>query len=232
MPNPTPSSSFGGTDWLSAGKDLVNLVGGVSSLFGGSSGSSGPKPFKKRILTPGYTFGGGQLTRLGGAMDQERRLTEGLGTLRTQMSPGFGPLSQQVGPQFAAQRNQAVGNLRSNLAQRGILGASFADNQIANAEAEFSLQESLARAGSFQREYEATIGVIQQQIEMQKTTISRELSELGISTSFLSTINQEMDKQAKQLADLAGQRAFEQQNSALGGPPMAVDTFKPKKKKK
>ena len=56
--------------WLEAGSALaagIQGAGGIASIFGGGSdGPNGPivnKPFKARINTPGYTFGGGTLSR-------------------------------------------------------------------------------------------------------------------------------------------------------------------------
>ena len=201
--------------WLEAGSALaagIQGAGGIASIFGGGSdGPNGPivnKPFKARINTPGYTFGGGTLSRTsnqGGRYG--RQIRSNLRDIRGQIAPGYGRLTQAVTDQIRNQGSAAVGNLRSSLAQRGLMGASFANDALARVEAEYSQQEAMARAAAFQEEMTATQNIIAQELQLQNQMVTRDLTELGIATSFLSGVNQQVEKQGQMLNDLADRKA-------------------------
>lgn len=224
------------TDWFGMAKTGVDIAGGIASLFG-SGGDSAPKPnrpFAGRVMTPSYTLGGGQLTRLqSGSLDQTRALQGRLGTLRQQIAPGFGQLSQAIGQQFGNQRSQAVGNLRTNMAQRGVLGSSFADTALNQVESEFAQQEFAARAQAFQQEFNASLATIQSEMALNAQELGRELQELGLSLNYLSGVEQETDKQSKELAKIAAQKAYNNVYSDLqGGAPPAPQQPTNKKKRR
>lgn len=209
---------------------ITDIAGTLFNTF--SSNKPGKEkdlrpPFRGRVVTPAYSLGGGQLARLNtGVLDQERSLQTTLGGLRQQVAPGFGQLTTALGQQFAAQRGQAVGNLRASLAQRGVLGSSFAENQIQQAESEFSMQEATAKAQAFQQEFAATLDTINMEAALVKQQLSRELSELGLAADFLSGVDQIVDSNAKDLQKIAQRKAYEALYQELTGqhaPPMPED---------
>jgi hypothetical protein len=191
-----------------------SLLGGVGNIIGAVQKPDSPEvvkpnPFKKPLSTGSYWFGGGQLrSSTGDVLGQERSLRERLGGLAQSVAPGFSAQRQALAGMFGAGRQQALGTLRSNLAQRGLLGASFANDQMAQLDAEFRMQEAMAVSQTYQQEFSATLQTIQAETLLKEQQAAREIAELGIATDFLADVNQITSKQSKALAELAGEQAL------------------------
>jgi hypothetical protein len=179
-----------------------------------------PDPFKGALSTGSYWMGGGQLrTTTGDVIAQERDLRGRLGALAQTVKPGFSQARQALSSMFGAGRQQAVGTLRANLSQRGLLGASFANDQIAQLESEFKLKEALAISETYQMEFDKTLATLQAEGMLKEQQAARELAELGIATDFLRDVNQITSKQSTALAELAGDQALR----AAGMDPDSLD---------
>ena len=186
------------TNLISGLGSVAGIAGNVASLFGGDS--KGPQlatGFKKPIITPTYTFGGGKLVRNNeDILNQQRRQRELIGGLQGEVKPGFGRLTD-TGVQ--AIRNRAasqVGNLRAQQAQRGLSGASFASDALNRLQRDYDEQENLFRGQAFQAEMEASTQLIDRDLQLTQAQTQRELTELGITTDFLSVVNQTQVNQA------------------------------------
>lgn len=68
------------------------------------------------------------------------------GELRGRVAPGFGELTRGRVQAIRDAGRRTVGNLRNRLRQRRVLGSSFAENQIAGVEEQFSRAEAEERA--------------------------------------------------------------------------------------
>jgi hypothetical protein len=179
-----------------------------------------PDPFKGALSTGSYWMGGGQLrTTTGDVIAQERDLRGRLGALAQTVKPGFSQARQALSSMFGAGRQQAVGTLRANLSQRGLLGASFANDQIAQLESEFKLKEALAISETYQMEFDKTLATLTAEGQLKEQQAARELAELGIATDFLRDVNQITSKQSTALAELAGDQALR----AAGMDPDSLD---------
>lgn len=198
---------------------------GLSRLFGGGGGGSFGIPgvtthtpaFR---LHSGFTSGGElstALTRLQTPeflrrVQRQGRVFEDLDTIRESIRPGFGQLSDAVVQSVGAARDRAIGNLRQQLADRRVSGASFALDAEARTRKEFAIAENRARAEAIIGEIALTSQVLDQESGLLQQEIQNELAELGIASgqtnAFLNAVSQanNIDKQlAAQEARGAGQ---------------------------
>lgn len=204
---------------------LAGAAGDIASIFKKPKASPDSQlsleaaklhaPFTGLISTPQYQFGGGVLTRRNNDfLTGQRRLRSDIQGLRSQIAPGFGKLTQTGVNAIRQRAAEAAGNLRSNLAQRGLLGASFASDAQGRVDREFSQLEQEFRAQSFQAELEATSQLIDQEQQSLTAQVNQELTEFGLVSSFLTSVNQAQVTQA----DIAKQLAEEGLLSKYGQP--------------
>lgn len=130
--------------------------------------------------------------------------------LQEDVRPGFGRLTDEVTRTIRERGEQTIGNLREQLGARGVLGASFAQGQIASVSKDVANQERLAQSEAFVQEIAQTQSILQQRLglkaldasilaqelsviraetEQNSLQIQRELTELGIATEFASSVN-------------------------------------------
>jgi hypothetical protein len=208
-----------------------SLAGSIGSLFGSSGNDNNVEnsqaallrkqiPYTRSIVTPGYTFSGGALADRGNSYANANAnlntlygnqlgalnafSTGNLAPLSARLAPGYGQLTQAMVQQAQNKGAQTYGNLRDQLAQRNILGASFAQNQLSGQQSQNLQDENLARANAFQQEMTATLGLNQQQMDVLaqqlananaqagqvNATASQKLNELGVAAAFLKNVNQ------------------------------------------
>lgn len=210
----------------------VSLGGSIASLFGSSGQgnvSNNPNsaintaslPYKGPIVTPGYVFSGGVLAPrdnsyatanqnlnalYGNQLGALNAFSQNnLAPLSARLQPGYGQLTNAMVGAAQSKGSQAYGNLRDQLAQRGVLGASFANNQLSGQNSQNLQDENLARANAFQQEMQSTLGLNQQQMDVLaqqlanansqsaqvNATASQKLNELGVSAAFLKNVLQQ-----------------------------------------
>ena len=134
----------------------------------------------------------------------EERATEFRG-LRADVRPGFGRLTQSRVQAIRNAGRRTVGNLRSELQKRRVLGSSFAQNQITGTEVEFAQQEERARAESFLQELALTGELIKEEFSSSIEAVSTQLNQLnfetgiasGLATNASQLINQNLIAQAE-----------------------------------
>lgn len=85
--------------------------------------------------------------------------------LLSQLSPGYGKLSQERERALELEKRKGVGDLRAQLAKRRVLGASFASDQEASTAAEYDRLKDQARAESIVAELQQTQQVITQRAD-------------------------------------------------------------------
>ena len=190
----------------------------------------------RNISTPGFStrLSGGGLalqrsaavdSALGGIGSAARKASSSLGSLSGSVTPGSGGLTNAVTDVFGSARtrlerdaDQAVGNLRSNLARRRILGSSFADDSInrrlevfRQADSELAAQENLARNQSFLQELDLASRLIQDQFAIDVQASNAELDQLNLETQVAANIatgsQSALSGNAQFLAQLEAQRA-------------------------
>jgi hypothetical protein len=194
-------SSLGGIGGITSG--IGNLVGAAGSIYGALQDPPNPyknypsKPFTGLISTPGYTFGGGQLLSSNNnqTIAGQQALRGQVAGLQSQVQPGYGKLTEAGVNAIRQQGAQASGNLRAQLAQRGLSGASFAQDQLASVANQYSQLENEFRTQAFQQELQASTALIDKTQTSLTNQASQELSALGIATGFLNSVPQAMQTQ-------------------------------------
>lgn len=110
--------------------------------------------------------------------------------LLAQVAPGYGKLSKQLTETLQGQRRGALSDLRSQMAQRRVLGASFADQQMESLALEYDNQIKTAQAEALVQELEMTGKVITARTASRMTSISAGMSELqfeaGVGANLLN----------------------------------------------
>lgn len=166
------------------------------------------------------SFGGGKYTTsadatrtaaVGGVTatyDDLARQSAGLGAM---VAPGYNDLlSAQLGD-INNQAHKAVGDLRTNLQSRRILGSSFGQDTLARAEAEFSKQRKDTIAQTFLSSLDARNKLLQQEYQARTAGAMTGLNELnleaGVANGLIGSTNAIMAENAR--ADAKAQAAAE-----------------------
>jgi hypothetical protein len=100
-----------------------------------------------------------------------------------QVQPGFGRLTESLVQGVRDREAASVGNLRSALAKRNVLGASFAQRQLQRTSLDFAREEERVRSGAFEAELQATQGLIQEAgrlLQLDAGLIGAEATALGL----------------------------------------------------
>lgn len=187
------------------GGDLLGF--GLNKLFGGSRkggliGALGPaiNLLPTRINTPSFSlkpnfFPGGfntTLTRTQTPFEalspEQQRLFSSLSEAQGTVKPGFGALTEAGVLSLQRARDQRIGNLREQLARRGVLGSSFGESQQASEELAFAEAEAEFRAQSLFQEIELTVGLVREQNAVLDNQIRVELEQLGLAGDFALSI--------------------------------------------
>ncbi len=154
-------------------------------FFGGLDG--------KVIETPSFSFGEGALSRTDSEfLDASRQNLADLRANRARFGEGFSEFRRSRLQDVENARARTVGNLRSELGRRGILGASFAGDAITRTELAFQNQADKVAAGIDVQEFEFNLKNLAQESQIAQANLSRELTELGINNQFISNINSAM----------------------------------------
>lgn len=138
-----------------------------------------------------------------------------IAALKARVAPGMSELRAARLGEIENSRARAVGNLRDNLQKRRVLGSSFAQDSLANAESEFAQQKSKVAGESFMQELEATNQLMTQEYEARAGEFQTWLGEMGLQASlaaelsaqFQSEANKNMQLKASLLAELANNGA-------------------------
>lgn len=156
---------------------------GGKSLFGDTGGPA--------VTTPAFTFGEGTLSRTSSEfLGRERQTFSNLEANRARFGTGFTEFTRSRLQDVENTRARTVGNLRSQLGRRGILGASFAQDAITRTELDFVQQADRVRAEAEVAEFQLDLENLKVQQQANQFQLTRELSELGMSLDFVTGINQ------------------------------------------
>lgn len=179
--------------------------------------------FNLNFGTPGYGIqvdsSGGLVNRTGETQGFIDALKYGLGTdeagytnLLSQIAPGFGRLSQAAGQEIENAGRAAVGNLREQLARRRVLGASFANDQMAGLKATYDQMKQKAQAEAMVQELEMTQKVISARTDARNQTIAQALNQIQFEGDIGKTLtlgimatNTDLAKVQAELSSLAAQ---------------------------
>ncbi len=189
-----------------------STIGG-DPLFGGIGG--------KTISTPGFDFSEGVLSRTGGFQDTSKRILGDLETNRGRFSTGFTEFTASRLQDIENARARTVGNLRSQLGRRGILGASFAQDLITRTNIGFAQEADRVRAEAQVAEAQLDLQNLQTQQQANQATVANQLAELGFAGDFISNINQLL----VQRDQIAAQLKIAELNRRSGGGSIGSSSF-------
>lgn len=150
--------------------------GGLSATFGNNGYSVSPSASRSSAV--------------GGVAQTFANQAADIAGIRNQWTPGSSALRSSLMTALQNNRTQSLGNLRDNLAQRRILGSSFAQNSLATADQEYQQQIQQIQDQTFLQELSA-----QQQLQQQQYTAARGQFQTGLD---------EMNLEAGVAADLTG----------------------------
>ena len=123
----------------------MNKPGDIGSGIGGLIGApmapgipTGAGLGATRVGTPGYQLqklagGSVELSRspeMQGLLSQQTGIFNTIGDLRSQVTPGFGRLTEALVKGIRNAATESIGNLREQFAKRRVQGASFAEDAI------------------------------------------------------------------------------------------------------
>jgi hypothetical protein len=219
----------------------------MSSLFGGTTISPSQINFNPANFNVGSTGLTGTYTGGGGFnLQQTQALSSQVGQLQNtfgQAASAFGALGATVQPGFsqfrqagladiANQQAQATSNLSNNLAQRRVLGSSFAQNQLSNNAATFAQQQADFTAQSYVQELQASTQLTQQQFQAATQQFSVGINQMnfeaGIAAQLSSQASSSLANIATAQAQLDQQAAqfnATQNSNALAGLGKLAGTF-------
>lgn len=99
--------------------------------------------------------------------------------LRAQVQPGFGRLTQSLVESVRDREARSVGDLRSALTKRNILGSSFAEQEVRRTSLDFAQEEERARSEAFALEMAESRGLIDQASRLIEQGTALDFAELG-----------------------------------------------------
>lgn len=183
---------------LTGGKSSIGTFGG-KSLFGDVGGPA--------VTTPDFTFGEGTLSRTGNEfLNRERQTFGDLEANRARFGTGFTEFTRSRLQDVENARARTVGNLRSQLGRRGILGASFAQDAITRTELDFAQQADRVRAEAEVAEFQLDLENLKVQQQANQFQLTRQLKELELSFGFVEGLNDAILTRDKIEAFLAAER--------------------------
>lgn len=112
------------------------------------------------------------------------------GDLLSQITPGFGRLTNARREELRRAQEKSVGNLRDQLARRRVAGASFANDQIGSLESEFAALTDKAISESMVEELKLTGDVIGARTQARNQTISQALSQIQFEGNIGASLTQ------------------------------------------
>ena len=194
---------------------LGSILGGGKDGGGGGGGGGGGLPYiGTQVRTPAYGIDTGvgpnqalQTTFWRDMSDPAniefaRRFPENLSTLdilQAQSAPNASLFRTAALGRLTSQESQSIGNLRQQLAQRGLSGASFSNNVIGNIQAEFGQQRAQTEFQAAQQEFNMTSQIVAAKNDMVNQALQRNLAELGIASG--QNINFQQISSANQIAN-------------------------------
>lgn len=137
-----------------------------------------------------------------------------IAALKARVAPGMSDLRSSRLAELESSRSKAIGNLRENLQKRRVLGSSFAQDTLANAESEFAMQKDKVAAESFMTELEMTNQFVNQEFDLRRGEFQTALDELNLEADVASKLSSQV---TDLMAASARYKAQAVSTLALGG---------------
>lgn len=144
--------------------------------------------------------------------------------IRSQWAPGSSALRSSLMTSLQNNRTQALGNLRDNLAQRRILGSSFAQDSLARADQEYQQNIKQIQDQTFLQELQANQQLIQQQYTAARGQFQTHLDEMNLEAGLAADLSGKANSALASAASTQAQLDMQARtsnansmNSAAGG---------------
>lgn len=183
----------------------AKLFGGLPGLTGGGATKPGyvdPNRAVTGFTTPGLSgaynreTGSFDITRspgltglLNSITGRSEQLAGDIGGLIPLVSPGVSELRRSRLAGLENRRRKAIGNLQQNLSRRRIMGSSFANNALTQAELAYQEEADRIRAESTLTEMEQSLNLYQQQAQAQLQGMNVMLSQFNIDAQLASQLS-------------------------------------------
>lgn len=206
------------------------MSGLVKGLFGGTSKAEKrlqeftPASFTSAGLSGRFnkatqTFSVTRSPELNSAIDNlvgafEGRAAEFRG-LRDQVKPGFGELTRTRIEGLRAARRKSVGNLRSELQKRRVLGSNFARDEVASRELQFDREEDRVRAESFLGELDATVKLIAAETDAAINAVKTVVDQFNLDSTLAANLSANASQQMQANLRAQGEAAAASEGGAF-----------------
>jgi len=140
-----------------------------------------------------------------------------LGALKPLVSPAFGNLTKVGARAIEDTRRRTVGDLRQNLSRRKVLGSSFAADDIARTNAEFSKRDAEFRATTKLQEIEATERLVTQQYEAAASGAEAILTQGNFESTIAAELSRQYTGALAQLAQFESQLLRDEADTVTAG---------------
>ncbi len=196
-----PGNDFEAEIQRRTGITFGGSLGGVSSTKSSiGSGSIGGTS----INTPSFSFSDNTLSRTDSEfLDITRRNLADLEAQRSRIGGAFSEFTTARLQDVENARARTVGNLRSQLGRRGILGASFAGDAITRTELDFQNQEDKVRAEAQVQEFGLELENLKTQQQASQAALTQELRLLDIGANISSNLLNASLQRQRIAADIA-----------------------------
>lgn len=186
---------------------LSNLFGGPATVQPAQIKYQGPSGFSTAGTTASYS--GGQYNinstpqmnaQIGGLQQTFQNQAGALGQLASTVQPGFSQFRQAGLSSLANQQAANLSNLRDSLAQRRVLGSSFANSQISQSNADYAQNQANFIASSYLSELQASQSLVQQQYQAAAQSYQVGISQMNLDTQTAAQLTSQASALSAQMA--------------------------------
>lgn len=189
----------------------------LGSIFGsGSSGAPQIQATTPNFNTSGYTgsYAGGSYNlaptaglsnNIGNLQSTFGQAASAFGNLAQTVTPGFSQFRQAGLNQLATNQAANVSNLSQNLAQRRVLGSSFGNASLSQANADYAQNQANFVAQSYLQELQASQQLIQQQYTAQAQQFQVGLNQMNLEASLAAQLSTSASNSMNQVATAQAQ---------------------------
>lgn len=193
----------------------------LSNLFGGNNAPQVQFTPSGLSNPTGFNVSGGNISNsptlnsnIGGLQQTFSNQASAFGNLAKTVAPGFSQLRKaglaQIGSTFRANRS----NLQQNLAQRRILGSSFANSAFSENAANEAQAKSNFEAQSYLQELQSSMQLVQQQYQAQSQSYSTAINQSNIEAQIGAQLTAQNNQIGSQIAEANAQLTAQSQAGA------------------
>lgn len=220
--------------------DAVGLTGSGSitdTLFGNNIPNELKNPRLTSFSSPGLdaTFSSPEqlnLTRspevnqsLSGISSAFQNQSSQLGALKPLVEPGFGRLTEAGIRAIRDARRSSIGDLKTNLSRRRVLGSSFGADDVSRTNAEFAKRENEFTSQAFVQELELSKQLINEQATAQANSFLQILQQSNLESQLATQLASGVTAVLSNNASLIGQMSNSGRDTVLNTVGTGIGAF-------